>query len=132
VMSARAEAARRSASSAAEMAAADAVAEERLEGRVGAAAGGADVRIVAGRVFALRDGVWTDLGASAEARTLRIRPFSEAYFELIRLLPELEPVLRELETVSVAGGRLTLSFVADGGERLTGDRGALVRDFRAR
>ena len=65
------------------------------------------------------------------ARTLRIRPFSEAYFELLRLLPELEPIVRELDTVSVGGGRLTLAFVDDGGARLSGDRTALVRDFRA-
>ena len=90
-----------------------------------------DTRVVAGRMFALRDGVWTDLAASSDARTLRIRPFSEAYFELLRLLPELEPIVRELDTVSVGGGRLTLAFVDDGGARLSGDRTALVRDFRA-
>lgn len=129
VMSSRAEAARRSASSAAEMAAADAVAAERLEeGSIGS---GETRRAVAGRVFALRDGVWTDLAAQADARTLRIRPFSEAYFELIRLLPELEPILRELDVVTVGGGRVTLAFVEDGGARLTGDRDALARDFRA-
>ena len=136
VMSSRADAARRSASSANEMAAMDAVAEERLEslGVIGSAAGagGESRRVVAGRVFALRDGVWTDLAAPADARTLRIQPFSEAYFELIRLLPELEPILRELGTASIGGGSLTLAFVDDGGARLTGDRSALVRDFRAR
>ncbi|HEX6589315.1 MAG TPA: hypothetical protein VF039_09845, partial [Longimicrobiales bacterium] len=129
VQSARAESARRSASSAAEMAAADAVAVERMQEE--SVSAGESRRVVAGRVFALRDGVWTDLATRTDARTLRIRPFSAAYFELIRLLPELEPILRELESVSVGGGRLTLAFVADGGERLTGDRAALVGDFRA-
>lgn len=133
VMSSRESAARRQTSSAAEMAAADAVAEERLEASgIGAAGNGESRRVVAGRVFALRDGVWTDLSAEAATRTLRIQPFSEAYFELIRLLPELEPILSELDSVSVGGGNLTLVFAADGGARLTGDRSALVRDFRAR
>jgi hypothetical protein len=47
-------------------------------------------------------------------------------------LPEIEPVLRELGSVTIGGGSLTLAFVEDGGARLTGDRAALVRDFRAR
>ena len=131
VMSSQREAARRSASTVGQMAAADAVAEERLEAAVGNGAAGSQTRVVAGRLFTLRDSVWTDLSASSEARTLRIRPFSEAYFELIRMLPELEPILRELDTVTIGGGRITLAFVEDGGARLTGDRAALVRDFRA-
>lgn len=135
VMSSRADAARRGASNAGELAAAEAFAEERLEAAgigSGSSSNGESRRVVAGRVFALRDGVWIDLSAPSDARTLRIQPFSEAYFELISLLPELEPILRELGTVSIGGGSLTLAFVDDGGARLTGDRGALVRDFRAR
>ena len=129
VMSSRAESARRSASTAAEMAVADQAAAERIEE---AGVGSSEARrAVSGRVFAQRDGVWTDLSSDPDARTLRIRPFSEAYFELIRLLPELEPIVRELDRVSVGGGRLTLVFDDDGGARLTGDRSALVRDFRA-
>ena len=132
VMSSRAEAARRRTSNAAEMAAADVAVEERLEAQVSGRSSGEERRVVAGRIFTLRDGVWRDPAAREDARTLRIRPFSEAYFELIRLLPEIEPVLRELGTVTIGGGSLTLAFVEDGGARLTGDRSALVRDFRAR
>lgn len=130
VMSARVDAARRQASSAAEMAAADEAAIERMESVGGR--GGPARRVVAGRAFEQRDGAWTDVSREARGRTLRVRPFSEAYFELIRLLPEIEPIVREFGSVTVRGGNLTLAFTDDGGARLTGDRDALVRDFRAR
>jgi len=108
------------------------VAEEAAAGRLGALANSAETRLTGGRIFVRVDGVWRDGRVRDGVRTLRIRPFSDAWFELLRLLPELEPVLAEMEQVMIGGERVTLAIVEDGGERLTGDRGALVRDFRGR
>lgn len=111
-----------------------AAADDEVEQRVLLRAGLSSERsrLVAGRLFVERDGHWVDARLEEDVRTLRVRPFSEAYFELLRLLPELRPVLSEFSAVTVAGERLGLVFTDDGAERLTGDRSALVRAFRGR
>src|SRR5687768_9679444 len=76
------------------------------------AAGGA--RVVAGRSFTLRNGVWEDAAHTRAKRVVNVEPYSAAYFALLRALPELGPVLRELDTATVAGARVSLR-VARGG-----------------
>jgi Ca-activated chloride channel family protein len=70
---------------------------------------------LAGRVFELREGVWTDVAHEEGSRTLAVRTFSAAWFDLLRALPELVPVLREHETVVIAGAGLSLEVGAVGG-----------------
>ncbi|UCF40212.1 MAG: VWA domain-containing protein [Gemmatimonadota bacterium] len=90
-------------------------------------------RHVAGRLFAERDGVWTDLKHADSVRTVEIAPYGEAYFALLRLAPELEPYFREFGQVLIAGDRVSIR-VADGGLETmsTPELARLVRDFRAR
>lgn len=97
---------------------------------------GAGVRLVAGRTFRLQEGVWTEGGEEAEpapADTLAIAAFSDAYFALLRALPELRPVVAELAPVMVRGDRLWLRF-GDEGLRSLSDRELTrtVAGFRAR
>lgn len=90
-----------------------------------------DQRVVAGRVLRLQDGVWTEVGLDPDAPTLRVKRFGEAWFELMRLLPELESAL-QLERIALAGVGLTLEVDADGVESLDTDtRSEITRAFRA-
>jgi hypothetical protein len=97
-----------------------------------------DVRAVGGRLFALRDGVWTDAAHSTQSngttstnRVIRVKSFTAAYFELLRALPELEPMLRELTEVVVAGARVSVRVGSEGMETISRtELAALVADFR--
>ncbi|HEV2131040.1 MAG TPA: VIT domain-containing protein [Longimicrobiaceae bacterium] len=111
--------------SSAELAAADAV--------VAAEAGGAGIRTVAGRQFRQVEGVWTDQGHSRTQRVVQIEPFSRAYFELLRLAPELKPYLGSFEQLLVAGQRASIR-VAPGGSRemRRAELAEVVREFRGR
>lgn len=88
-------------------------------------------RLVAGRVFRLLDGIWTDARHSDSARTVSIAPFSDAYFLLLRTAPELKAYLREFEQVIVAGDNVSISIQSDGDSSMSaGDVALLVRSFR--
>jgi Ca-activated chloride channel family protein len=76
-------------------------------------------KAVGGRIFRLRDGMWTDVAFAAEARLIEIEAYSAAYFDLVRTLPELELVLRELGTVTVAGAELGLRVSSEGRDELS-------------
>jgi Ca-activated chloride channel family protein len=90
-----------------------------------------DRQIVAGRIFVRSDSIWTDATAKTEVPTIRIAPFSSAYFAVLEALPELEPYFIEFETVVVGGERLTIALVADGQTTLDADKVTrLVRGFR--
>jgi hypothetical protein len=92
-----------------------------------------DARAVAGRLFGMRDGVWTDAAHTNGQRMILVRSFTAAYFDLLRALPELEPVLRELTEVVVAGERVSLRVGSEGAESLSASELAeLVAGFRGR
>jgi Ca-activated chloride channel family protein len=90
-------------------------------------------RHVAGRLFHEIEGVWTDARHADSLRTVAVEPFSEAYFALLRALPELEPYATAFEQVVVTGARASVR-IADGGATAfaTGELARLVRDFRHR
>jgi len=95
-----------------------------------AGAGSAAVRTVAGRTFVQRDGVWTD-AAHGSQRVVEVRAFGEAYFALLRALPELEPVWKELPSGLVAGREVAIRVGDEGAERLSAAEIArVVREFR--
>jgi Ca-activated chloride channel family protein len=75
-------------------------------------------KALAGRLFELRDGVWTDLGVDEAAAELRVAPYSRAWFDLIGALPEVEPILRDMESVVIGGVDLTVYVEVEGVERL--------------
>jgi len=63
------------------------------------------VRFIRGRTFVLKDSVWVEKGYSESARTLEIRFGSEAYFELLRLRPEIQVFLSLGDQVIFRAGR---------------------------
>jgi Ca-activated chloride channel family protein len=93
----------------------------------------AQTRHVAGRLFKEADGVWVDLHHKNTTQTVRVEPFSQAYFGVLRALPELESYLREFERVIVAGERVSIEVASGGVETLSARRlQRLVREFRTR
>jgi Ca-activated chloride channel family protein len=129
---ARAEQARRSreAASVADVEKAQALA---LDALVVTGSGTSGTRVVAGRSFTLRNGVWEDAAHLPAKRVVHVEPYSRAYFALLRALPELNPVLRELDAAAVAGARVTVR-VARGGVATLSETEItrIVAEFRQR
>jgi Ca-activated chloride channel family protein len=114
------------------LAAANEAADARLA-RAPAAVGGvrADSRRIAGRVFVDRDGTWTDMTYKTGTPTIAVAPFSAAYFELVRALPELAPWLGIGEQAVIAGTRISIRIDSAGISTWRGNQLATtVRDFR--
>ena len=114
------------------LASANAAADDRLARTPGAVGGvGADSRRLAGRVFVDRSGVWTDMTYKTGSPTIAVKPFSPAYFDLVRALPELAPWLGIGEQVVIAGVRISIRVDPTGLTEWHGDRLAeTVRYFR--
>ncbi len=92
---------------------------------------GSRLSVVSGRAFVLRDGAWVDRGHGSDARVVEVETFSEAYFDLLRALPELEVWLSEFSSVTVAGDRVSLRFDEEGRARLSSrEIRRIVDDFR--
>jgi hypothetical protein len=86
---------------------------------------------VGGRMFVLRDSVWTDLRHDAATQVVTIAPYSDAYFALLRALPELVSSASLEPTVVVAGGRVSIKIGSGGKtEWRSGELEDLVRKFR--
>jgi Ca-activated chloride channel family protein len=84
---------------------------------------------VVDRLFVVRDGVWTDLRFGDE-RVVKIAPFSAAYFELLRQLPQLKPFIALGSRVIIAGDGLAIELDEAGVEDwTTGELGAVLRAF---
>jgi hypothetical protein len=83
----------------------------------GSAAG--NLRMVAGRTFEERNGVWTDLLWKPPTETIDVEPFSSAYFAVLRALPELEPIWKTLPASVVKGKRVSIGVKAGGRKQLT-------------
>ncbi|MBI4543006.1 MAG: VWA domain-containing protein, partial [Gemmatimonadetes bacterium] len=112
------------------LAAADAVAEERL-GELAGPRGTRSVRRVGGRLFVRIGDTWTDGAHQGSLRVFEVAPFSEAYFELVRALPEIAPFLAVGEEVVIAGRRASVKLTASGATSWRpGHLVAAVRAFR--
>jgi Mg-chelatase subunit ChlD len=138
VQSAEAARVRREVASAADLAVAEQALESRIVGAAGAAgpagagrAGQHDRRVVAGRVFELRDSVWTQTPLPDGMREVAIKLYSDAYFALLAAAPELRPIVGALEQVVVAGERVAFRFGDEGRDTLSPDQTArLTAEFR--
>jgi len=119
---AKRDAARRQARNEAELAAVD---EDMLK-----AAHVGQAQHVGGRLFVEKDGVWTDLRHADSLKVVTIAPFSPAYFEVLRQLPELTPVVQRFDRVVVAGRTVSIRFDA-GGQTSTAGVAELVAKFRS-
>ena len=114
------------------LAAADAAAEARI-GELGAGRGTAlsNMRRVHGRLFVKIGDVWTDAAHQDSLRVIEVAPFSEAYFQLVRVLPGVAQYLRLGDEVLVAGRRASIKVTASGTTAWrAGQLDAVVRAFR--
>jgi Ca-activated chloride channel family protein len=100
-------------------------------GAVGVGGGSRAPKQVGGRLFVLRDSVWTDIGNADRIPVTAVAAFSPAYFALVRMLPELTPYLSAGEDVLVAGRRTSIRIAPQGIESWkVGELAAVVRNFR--
>lgn len=91
----------------------------------------ADQQTVGGRVFRKDNGTWIDATSPRSNSVVTIEPFSEAYFALLRSLPELKPYWKQMATVTVAGKHVSIKVAAGGESRLNATRVAeIVKQFR--
>jgi hypothetical protein len=98
---------------------------------MGDSSGGGRSRSVirAGNVtFVLRDSVWTDVRYKQTGRVLRVKPFSDAYFKLMELLPDLREPFSVGERAIVAGHNMAIELTPSGVEKLTDRDIALIRN----
>jgi len=88
-------------------------------------------RRVGGRLFVWRDSAWTDIAHGDSLRVVRVAAFSDAYFALLRALPELAQPAALEPAVLVAGRRVSIK-IEDGGRTdwASGELPKLVSDFR--
>jgi len=90
-----------------------------------------DMKRVGGRIFARRDGVWTDAALGDSLRVIEVAPYSDAYFAVARALPELGPCLVLGDEVAIAGRSVTIRITANGAQSISNrDLTALVKGFR--
>ena len=86
---------------------------------------------IGGRLFVWRDSVWTDIAHSDSLRVVNVAAYSDAYFALLRALPELVRAATLEPAVLVAGRRVSIKIEGSGKTTWTdGELTALVRDFR--
>jgi hypothetical protein len=78
--------------------------------------------------FVLRDSVWTDVRHRKSGMVLRVKPFSEAYFKLLEMLPDLREPFSIGERVIVTGRNMSIELTSSGEERLTDQGATLIRD----
>jgi Ca-activated chloride channel family protein len=105
---------------------------EELDGLLHGRPGINPTRRAGGRLFILRDAVWTDLGHGDSLPVITVAPFSDAYFALLQAVPELSQAATLTPAVLVAGRRISVKIAAGGKQTWrAGELTALVRDFRS-
>jgi Ca-activated chloride channel family protein len=113
------------------LAAAEAVAEDRLESLVKDPPAAQALKRSGGRLFRLRGRVWTDAGYADRMPVTVIAAYSRAYFDLVRMLPEVAPCLAVGDQVLIAGRRAGVRIAVSGIEEWRpGELSAIVRNFR--
>jgi hypothetical protein len=78
--------------------------------------------------FVLRDSVWTDVRYKNSGTVLRVKPFSEAYFKLIELVPDLRDSFSVGERAIVSGRSMAIELTPSGVDHLTDRDITLMRD----
>jgi Ca-activated chloride channel family protein len=96
-----------------------------------ARASGVVTRQAGGRLFIQRGSVWTDAAHRDSLPVVEVAPYSTAWFELARALPELVPSFGAGEEVLIAGRRTSVKVSPTGLETWkAGQLQQLVRNFR--
>jgi len=80
---------------------------------------GGEVRRAGNKVFAMRDGVWTDTALRDSTVGVKVRAYSAAYFRILDLLPELRESFALGERVIVAGRTIAIEISPAGAESLS-------------
>jgi Ca-activated chloride channel family protein len=88
----------------------------------------ANVRHVGIFTLVLRNGVWTDIRFKQSVSTIRVKPYSDAYFKLLEMVPDLKEPFSVGERVIVMGKNVAIETTADGQENLSSRDSALLRD----
>jgi Ca-activated chloride channel family protein len=88
----------------------------------------ANVRRAGNVTFVLRDSVWTDVRYKNSGTVLRVKAFSEAYFRLLELQPDLRDAFSIGERLIVAGRSMAIELTPSGEERLSDRDTALLRE----
>jgi Uncharacterized protein containing a von Willebrand factor type A (vWA) domain len=86
------------------------------------------IRRVGNFAFVLRDSVWTDIRFKQSASVLRVKAFSDAYFRLLELMPDLREPFSIGERVMVSGKRMAIELTPSGTERLTESDLIMIRE----
>ena len=87
---------------------------------------------VGGRLFIWSDSTWSDVSHGDSLRVVTVAPYSDAYFALLRAMPDLGQVAALEPAVLVAGRRASIKIEAGGKTTWRpGELDALVRDFRS-
>ena len=97
----------------------------------GSAAG---AKRIGARLFILRDSTWTDARGDASSmgqlRRVRVKPYSAAYFALLRALPELGEPFGLGDRVVIFGRKVAVEVSANGTEQLSeGQVAAVAADW---
>jgi Ca-activated chloride channel family protein len=112
------------------LASAEAAAADRLES-LAAQGAVAPSRRAGGRLFIQRGRVWTDVGQPDRITITDIAAYSRAYFDLVRVLPEIAPCLSVGDEILIAGRRVGVHIGPSGIEAWKpGQLSDLVRNFR--
>jgi len=105
--------------------------QDELSARLRMRSGINPTRRLGGRLYILRDSVWTDLAVRDTQRTVTVAPFSDAYFALLRSLPELVPAVSLTPGVLVAGRQVNIKIAPGGIESWRAEElDRTVADFR--
>ena len=88
-------------------------------------------RSAAARPDRRRDSTWMDVAHGDSLRVVEVAAFSDAYFALLRALPELTKPATLEPAVLVAGRRVSIKIGAGGRtDWAPGEMAEVVRDFR--
>lgn len=110
-----------------------AASDEVLGGRQLGEAGKADTRRTDGRMFVQRAGVWTDLAHVDGTEVVRVKTFSQAYFDLAEALPEIREWLTVGNDLIIGGKRMSIGIGSTGATVLSPrELDRLVQGFRGR
>lgn len=89
------------------------------------------VRRAGGRLFVQKGGIWTDVSHRDSVRIVSVAPFSDAYFAVVRAVPEIAQCLSVGEDLIIGGRRVSLRIMPTGKrDWQTGELQAFVRSFR--
>ena len=90
------------------------------------------LKVAGARTFQVnKEGVWTDLKKQTASRTVKVKAYSEAYFALLRAVPELSEWFAVADKVRVQGRAVTIELADDGVSMLDAAAlAALVTDWQ--